>query len=364
MILSRYIARRFLLSFLGVLAVMLGILLLVDMVEQLRRFQNAPLSLAQAAHLAALRVPASVYSVLPLIVMLATLALFIALARSSELVAARAAGRSALVVVAAPALVALAIGGVSVAVFNPLVAVTSKQYDVVSDRIRGGTGSVLSVSREGLWLREAGPEGQRVISAQRASAEGTRLYDVVFLDFDAGFHPVARIEAAEAQLMPDLWQLRAAKIWNLSDPNPEQGAVRHEALALPTSLSEDRIRDSFGTPSAIPVWDLPAFIAALDRAGLSALQHRVWLQMELALPLFLMAMVLVGAAFTLRHIRAGGQGVLVLVALIAGFGVFFLRNFAQVLGEAGQIPVALSAWSPPVAAVLLALGLLVHLEEG
>ena len=47
-----------------------------------------------------------------------------------------------------------------------------------------------------------------------------------------------------------------------------------------------------------------------------------------------------------------------MLALLGGFGIFFLRNFAQVLGENGQIPIILAAWSPPVAAVLLSLGLL------
>jgi lipopolysaccharide export system permease protein len=42
----------------------------------------------------------------------------------------------------------------------------------------------------------------------------------------------------------------------------------------------------------------------------------------------------------------------------------FLRNFAQVLGETGQIPALLAAWGPPVAAVMLSLGLLLHLEDG
>ncbi|WP_461307014.1 LptF/LptG family permease, partial [Albidovulum sp.] len=48
----------------------------------------------------------------------------------------------------------------------------------------------------------------------------------------------------------------------------------------------------------------------------------------------------------------------------AGFAIFLLRNFAQVLGENGQIPVALAAWGPPLAALLLSLSLILHLEEG
>jgi len=47
-----------------------------------------------------------------------------------------------------------------------------------------------------------------------------------------------------------------------------------------------------------------------------------------------------------------------------GFGLYFIRSFAQILGENGQIPVLLAAWAPPVASILLALGLLLHSEDG
>jgi len=66
----------------------------------------------------------------------------------------------------------------------------------------------------------------------------------------------------------------------------------------------------------------------------------------------------------MRHTRQGRTGLMVLLALVMGFGLYFIRNLAQVLGENGQIPIALSAWGPPVAAVLLPLGLLLHWEDG
>jgi lipopolysaccharide export system permease protein len=56
--------------------------------------------------------------------------------------------------------------------------------------------------------------------------------------------------------------------------------------------------------------------------------------------------------------------VVVLAAILAGFGLYFLRNLALILGEAGQVPPALAAWAAPVAAIGLSLGLLLHLEEG
>jgi lipopolysaccharide export system permease protein len=133
---------------------------------------------------------------------------------------------------------------------------------------------------------------------------------------------------------------------------------------LPTVLTAARIREGFERSATISVWSLPEFIRLLDRAGLNARSQRAALQAELSLPLMLAAMVLIGAIFSLRHVRAGGTGLNLLVTVLAGFTLFFFRNFAQVLGENGQIPVSLAIWAPPVAAILLALAVLLHLEDG
>ncbi len=64
--------------------------------------------------------------------------------------------------------------------------------------------------------------------------------------------------------------------------------------------------------------------------------------MELALPLLMAAMVLVAAGFTMRMsaLAAPGDGA---VRLLAGFGFYFLRNFAQALGDAGR---SRCSWPP------------------
>lgn len=364
MILSLYVARRFFWMFLRVFAVFFGILMLIDMLDQLRRLSGKGVGLVQAAELSALNVPESLYNILPLIMILAAIAMFLGLARSSELVVVRAAGRSGLRFVMAPLAVSLMIGVAAVAVLNPLVAATSKAYEARYAGYARGAERVLSVSEEGLWLRQGGDGMQTVIHAARANLDGTELFDATFLTFDDAGLPRERIEAESARLDPGAWVLTGAKRWPLDGLNPERGAQAEGDGRLASDLTADAIRDSFGSPSAIPVWELPAYIRGLERAGFSARNHQVWLQMQLALPLLMSAMVLIAAGFTMRHARAGGTGLLVLFSLLGGFAIFFLRNFAQVLGQNGQVPVLVAAWAPPLAAALFALGLLLHLEDG
>ena len=365
MILSLYIARRFLWAFAQVFFVFLAVLMLLDTIEQIRRFSNLGIGTGRALHLAAMNTPASMYRILPLIMILSAITLFLSLARSSELVVIRAAGRSALQFLIAPVLVALGIGLLAVAVLNPLVAATQKEYDRLWAAAADGGGSTLSVSETGLWLRQGSDEGQTVIRALRATSDGTELFDVTFLIFGADGIPVSRVEAESALLLPGAWSLLGAKSWDLTQSNPEKEAqILPPEAKLASNLTREGIRDGFGQPSTVAFWNLPSYIAGLERAGFSARAHQVWYQMELAQPLLLVSMVLIAAGFTMRPSRFGRTGIFVLMAILGGFFMFFLRNFAQVLGENGQIPILLAAWTTPTAATLLALGLLLHLEEG
>jgi lipopolysaccharide export system permease protein len=191
------------------------------------------------------------------------------------------------------------------------------------------------------------------------------LYDVTFISYASEGGPTRRIEAQSAALGPAGWMLRDAKSWPLvKGLNSEGNAQTYDTLTIPSTLTVERIRDSFGKAGAISIYELPSFISQLEFSGFSPRRHKVWLQTELARPLFLIAMVLVASAFTMRHTRSGGTGVAVLSAVLLGFGLYFIRSFAQILGENGQIPVLLAAWAPPIAAIMLALGLLLHREDG
>jgi lipopolysaccharide export system permease protein len=364
MILHRYFARRYLMTFLGVLGVFFLIIFSVDLMEQLRRFSGTDGGFFDILTLSMLSVPRALYRMLPLITILSAIALFLSLARSSEMVVTRAAGRSALRALLAPLTVALLIGFVCIGVFNPIVAGTSKQYEARSDALRG-SGSVVSIGSSGLWLRQGDAEGQTVIRAQSANLDGTRLTDVTFLTFTPEGTATQRINAAAAELTDGAWLLRGAKSWPLAGvATPEAAAITQARMQIPSTLTPDQIRDSFGTPSSIPIWELPAFIDRLRDAGFSAQRHLVWFHTELALPAFLVAMVMIGASFTLRHQRGGRTGLMVLMAVILAFLIYFIRNFALILGENGQVPALLAAWAPPLAAMGLSMGILLHNEDG
>ncbi|MFK7875292.1 MAG: LPS export ABC transporter permease LptG [Paracoccaceae bacterium] len=366
MILHLYFARRFALMCLGLAVILFCLTALVDLVDLLRDFSKVDdIGFGQIFQLMLLKTPGTLNQILPLILLLATITLFINFARSSEMVVTRAAGRSATRALFAPVTVAFLIGVLAVTSLGPMVAAFSNRFSVLSESYQAGGTATLSVSSEGLWLRQGSDAGQSVIRAARSNADASILYDVTFLTYAPNGGPVQRLEAASAALLPGLWSLQDVKQWPLmQDTNPEAAAQRFDRLEVPSTLTLDRIRESLGAKSGISLWDMSEFIAQLEQAGFSAQRHRVWFQAELSRPLFLVAMVLVGAAFTMRHTRLGGTGLAVVSAVLLGFAMYFVRSFATILGENGQLGIYLSTWAVPIAAILLAFGLILHAEDG
>lgn len=365
MTLWRYLLRGFLRAVLGVFVVLGLVIALFTGVENMRRYGDSGATLGDIVRITLLQMPETLYQIFPLMLMLASLVSFLKLARTSELVVMRAAGISALRLISIPVITALVIGAAFVGAVNPFVAATLRKGEIVADSFNNDHASFLSISAEGLWLRQADDGGQTVIQAARSNTAGTILSRLRMHRFDEDGTLYARIEAPVARLTGHVWRIENATVWEL---DPQDGryerTLSHARYDLPTSLTNEQILDSFSAPEKISFWELSGFIAQIERAGFSGTRHRLYFQSELSKPLLFAAMVLIGATFALRPARFGQTGVMILLAILAGFALYFLRDFAESLGAQGQIPLLVAAWMPPLAAILLAVGLLLHLEDG
>ena len=102
----------------------------------------------------------------------------------------------------------------------------------------------------------------------------------------------------------------------------------------------------------------------MERAGFSALKHRVHLHSVLAVPVLLMGMVLIGAAFTLRlSSRANGGGRLIAFGIAVGLLLYTFSDVVLALGISSRIPAMLAGWAPALMALSLGSALLLHIED-
>jgi len=357
--LSAYVARQYCAWFLIYFAGLVGIILLVSTVDLLDRLSSKNASLGIVLRMVLLKLPYLSQEVMPFIVLFAGLSCFWRMTRSHELVITRAAGISVWQILLPVLSVVTLVGVATVTLLNPLASILLGRYDQLEAQYIRNESSTLAVSSTGLWLRQADANGQSVIHAQRVTHDPLVLYDVIVFRFEDQDRFVGRIDAARAELEPGRWVLFEAR-----QTRPGSRTDYAERTEITSSLTREKILDSFAPPETISFWSLPGFIKLLTEAGFSAVRHKLQLHRLLATPVLLIAMILLAATFSLRPQRRGNVALVILSGVLAGFLLYFLSNFVFALGLSARIPVVLAAWAPAGVSMMLGVATLLHLEDG
>ncbi len=363
---SAYFGRLFAASVLLMLAALAAVVSLFDFLELLRESATAP-----AAHfgiiveMELLRLPWMVMQILPFAILLGGILAFWRLTRSSELVVARAAGISVWQFLALPVLLAAGLGMFGTGALSPVSALMFGRAETLYNVYLQKGGGPLSLAGGELWVRQSDrgltPAGYAVLHAAgvRLTARLLHADDVSILRLNGQTQLLQRLEAHDATLVDGAWDLHDVSILR-----PGDAPAHQPHLLFPTDLTVHRVQESFASPNSLSFWSLPGFIRLLRISGFSATQHELAFQALLALPLLCATMALVAAGFSMRSTRRGGSARMLVSGVGCGFALFMISEVADQFGTSGAVPVDLAAWAPAIAGLMLALALLLHLEDG
>ncbi|GAN81304.1 LPS export ABC transporter permease LptG [Acidocella aminolytica] len=363
---SLYFGRHFITAVLAMAAGLAGLVALFDFLELLRESATAPrATFGILLEIEALRLPWSFMQIIPFAVLLGGIYAFWRLARSSELVVARAAGISAWQFLATPVFVAWLLGGLCTTALSPVSAVMYGRAEQLDNSYLKPSGGPLSLNGGSLWVRQADkgltPSGVAVLHASNVWLHNRSLQanHVSILRLSSDTSLLQRLEAQHATLSPGSWDLQDVAVLQ-----PDAPPKHVQDMTFPTDLTVNRVQESFASPNALSFWALPGFIHLLKRSGFSATQHELVFQTLLALPLLCATMALVAAGFSMRPSRRGSAGAMLISGVGFGFALFMVSEVANQFGTSGAIPVVLAAWAPALSGLFLALALLLHLEDG
>ena len=366
MTLSSYISRQFVGAVVAMLLALTGLVSLFDFIELLRRSVGKPeATIALVTEVASLRMPYIAMEIMPFAVLVGGILCFWRLTRSSELIVARAAGVSAWQFLAAPVACAFLLGAIATFAVSPLSSVMFARAEALEHARLSTGGGPLDLANGQLWLRQSDhgldPHGVAILHASAVALSGKTLdaKGVSVFRLDAADRLLSRIEVASAVLEGGDWTLRDAITLRPDQPPQASGTVR-----LPTDLTVARVQESFASPDTLSVWELPGFIRLLKRSGFSTVRHRLHYQALLALPVLAATMALVAAGFSMRPTRRGGVARMIGGGVAAGFALFMISKLAEEFGQSAAVPVMLAAWAPTASGLMLALALLLHMEDG
>ena len=355
-ILDRYLVRE-LLAFMGIgLAVAGTLFVVVDLLQTLDRFiRNKPPLIFVLEHFV-YRLPAALQQGLPVVMLVATIFLFLALTRAHELTAMKAAGVS-LYRVAAPVLLLGVLVALISGLFQELLLPRLNELgdEVDNVKIRGNLPRHLQ-SRERLWLRTGDSRFYRVELLNPAASD---MYGVTVLEVDQKtFRLKSRLDARRAHWTPDGWEL--------TDGAFREFGPAGEVLTVPFVMTAIDLQDEIDAftkvqkqTGAMSYRELRDYIARLEATGFHVKKYMVELYSKLSFPLVNLVMVLVAIPFSLQSPRGGRLfGVGLAIAIMAGYLV--VHFVALAFARADLLPPLMAAWTANIIFIGLGTSLLLR----
>ena len=363
-ILGKYLSKQLLFSFFGVLMMVMGIVLLFEVVELLRRTSGRDdVGFGFVMEMAITKLPKTLELVFPFVMMIAAMIAFWRVSKSNEFVIIRAAGVSIWGFLAPVLLTTFIIGVINITVINPIAARMNELYETLDYRFKTRNPKAVLFSEKGLWLREA-IDADRFLVLQAKSVRQEKnvllMHGVSILELGRNSELIKNIQAFAATLKNNMFELADVKIYEAGKPVKTANNVKYK-----TELTIDRIKENFVPPEAISFWNLPGTISFYEKSGFSAQKHQLRYWSLLASPFLLCAMVLVAAVFALRpNNRRGGVMYLIVGGISTGFLVYFLSQLIYAFGVNGDIPGLLAVWTPTLIVTMISVSVLLHLEDG
>jgi LPS export ABC transporter permease LptG len=342
-IVDRYLVREYV-TFMGIgLAVAAALFIVIDLLKTLDKYLRVKPPLIYIFEHFVYRLPAALHDGLPVVMLVATIFLFLTLSRYHELTALKAAGVS-LYRVAAPVLGVGMLVAIGAGLFQELaLPVLNERGDEVDRvKIRGQAPRHLQ-SRQRLWVRSADTRFYRVELLNPVTND---LYGVTILELDRDFRLTGRLDARRAHWTAAGWEISEGAYREVGpDGKVQTVPFGWTALDLKEELDDFlRIQKPVSTMS---FWELRDYINQLEAAGFQIRKYLVELYSKLSFPLVNLVMVLVAIPFALQSPRGGRLfGIGLAIIIMAGYLV--VHYVALAFARADLLPPLIAAWTANV----------------
>lgn len=357
--LTKYLIRHSGLRILLAIGIIVTTIAVIDTAELFRRVSNKEaVSAVSVLFMEGIKLPSTLPTLIPFGVLIGLIASFQKLRSSNEVVIARTNGISLIKLSIPASIFVLGLSLFSLIVIDPIASATKKRYLNLEEQIFGGNGRNLTVSTEGIWLRDRNSNLTMIIHGDGINTADVSLINPLVYTFDMDNTLISRFYPETLSLKKGYWEISGGNVIR------QDGKVQTvDETQISSSLSQRDLTHSNKRPETIPIFELWGYIDVLEQAGLPSLGHSSYLYYQLSTPLVLIGMVLIVARFTLSPTGRVGWGHLVIFTIVTGLVFYFAKDLLYVMGASGRLPPFVAGFAPGVMMMGIGIVLLIRADE-
>ncbi len=353
---QNYLIKLFLKSVLTVSFVFLTLSFFLNILAEIKFFQNYDVSIFFTIFLTLLNIPSIAFELFPFIFLISTQLFFMKLHDNEELIILKNYGLSNIKIVKLLLFTSLACGIFIITVFYNFSSELKHSYLSFKNNYTEDNKYLAVVNDNGLWIRDEIDDKINIINAE--SLKENILNKVIISQFTKEYEFIKTINSKEVNIKNFKWILKNNLIFE-----ENKLPIKKEKIFFYTSFDNNKIRSFFSNLTSQNILELIKTEKDYKLLGYSTIEINLFIQKLISLPIYLTIMVVLGSILMLNTKHNQSKILNIIIGIISSVSVYYLNYFINLMGETERIPFMISIWTPFLLLSIICLIGLIRVNE-
>ena len=302
--------------------------LILNLFEEMEFFKNLETSLLIPLMLTALYIPNMIIKLLPFIIFISSMWFLLNLRNSKDLLTLKVFGYSNFKIFFILASTSFLFGWLILFAINPVTSTMIKFYEKTKSEYSRDIDHLITINKNGLWIKENVKEGHRIISADETRNEV--LKNITIFNLDENYNLIETIYSKTANISDNRWILKNVTINRLIDGVNEEDSVNEYFLL--SKYNYEKITNLFKNFDTMSFLDLILDYKDLQNRGYNKSYLDQNLNAMLSLPFFLFIMTALASILSMNTLKKSNSFTLIVAGLISCVAIYYFKDLSLALG--------------------------------
>jgi len=219
-----------------------------------------------------------------------------------------------------------------------------KYYEQTKSDYSRDIDHLVSINKNGLWIKENMSNGFRIISADET--RNNILKDISIFDLDKNYDLKEKIFAKYANIEENKWVLKEVTIHKFNNDLTDESFKK--TFAIYSEYNFEKINSLFKNFDTMSFLDLILDYQKLQDRGYDKSHLDQNLNSMLSMPFFLFIMTALASILTMNTLKKSNNFRFMITGIIACVGIYYFKDLSLALGQTDRSSLSLSAWIPVV----------------
>ena len=349
---QEYLIRLFLKNLIIVTFIFASLSFILNILEEVKFFKEFELGFYYPIIFTGLNLPSILFEIFPFIILISTQMFFMHLYNRDEINIFKNYGIKNTDIIKIVSIITLFFGFFLVFGFHIFSSNLKYNYLSFKNNFTDDNKYLAVINENGLWIKDE-IDGSIIITNAK-KMESNYLVNVSISKLNEDFQLIETIIAENANIKDNIWIINKPKIYGIEGSKDEIDLLR-----LNSNFNLEKINNLFSNLTSLNLFQLKSQYDDYKRLGYSTLELESQMHKLIALPIYLIIMILIGSMIMFNARYNKSKIFNVVSGILLSVMIYYINYFFNVMGLNERIPVILSIWFPLFILILIStMGLL------